>query len=332
VQSFTKLNTNSCSTLKFPSTFDNIKLFFQNMKKRSISGSAVALVTPFKRDESIDETALRRLVQFHIEGGTDIIIPCGTTGESPVLSTDEQRRIIEIVKEEANGKIRVMGGAGSNSTHHAVELAKAAEKAGAEAILSVAPYYNKPTQEGYYRHFRTIAEAVSVPVILYNVPTRTSSNVSVDTMLRLATDAPNIIAVKEASGNMVQIMELLRNRPDHLAVLSGDDPLTLAMMAMGADGVISVAANEVPKAVKSLVEAVFAGNLAEAQQIHHRYITLFLMNFLESNPIPVKYVMSKMGLIEEVYRLPMVEASAATKAKLDAEMERLGLLKPESVS
>jgi 4-hydroxy-tetrahydrodipicolinate synthase len=314
------------------------------MKKRTISGSAVALVTPFKRDESIDETALRRLVQFHIEGGTDIIIPCGTTGESPVLSTDEQRRIIEIVKEEANGKIRVMGGAGSNSTHHAVELAKAAEKAGAEAILSVAPYYNKPTQEGlrrqrqmcirdsYYRHFRTIAEAVSVPVILYNVPTRTSSNVTVDTMLRLATDAPNIIAVKEASGNMVQIMELLRNRPDHLAVLSGDDPLTLAMMAMGADGVISVAANEVPKAVKSLVEAVFAGNLAEAQRIHHRYITLFLMNFLESNPIPVKYVMSKMGLIEEVYRLPMVEASAATKAKLDAEMERLGLLKPESVA
>jgi 4-hydroxy-tetrahydrodipicolinate synthase len=209
---------------------------------------------------------------------------------------------------------------------------KPPEKAGAEAILSVAPYYNKPTQEGYYRHFRMIAEAVSVPVILYNVPTRTSSNVTVDTMLRLATDAPNIIAVKEASGNMVQIMELLRNRPDHLAVLSGDDPLTLAMMAMGADGVISVAANEVPKAVKSLVEAVFAGNLAEAQRIHHRYINLFLMNFLESNPIPVKYVMSKMGLIEEVYRLPMVEATPSTKAKLDAEMERLGLLKPESVS
>lgn len=296
------------------------------MKRRAISGSAVALVTPFKRDESLDEIALRRLVKFHIEGGTDIIIPCGTTGESPTLSDDEQRRIIEIVKEEANGKVRVMGGAGSNDTHHAVQLAKAAEKAGAEAILSVAPYYNKPTQEGYYRHFRAIADAVSVPVILYNVPTRTSSNVNVETMLRLANDAPNIIAVKEASGNMTQIMELLRNRPDHLAVLSGDDPLTLAMMAMGADGVISVAANEVPNAVKALVEAVFAGNLAEAQRLHHRYVNLFAMNFLESNPIPVKYVMSKMGLVEEVYRLPMTEASAATKAKLDAEMKRLGLL------
>jgi 4-hydroxy-tetrahydrodipicolinate synthase len=297
------------------------------MKRRSISGSAVALVTPFKQDETIDDAALRRLVKFHIEGGTDILIPCGTTGESPTLDADEQKRIIEIVKAEASGRIRVMGGAGSNSTHHAVQLAKAAEKAGAEAILSVGPYYNKPTQEGYYRHFRAVADNVSVPIIVYNVPTRTSSNINVDTLIRLATDAPNITAVKEASGNMTQIMELIANRPDHLAVLSGDDPLTLAMMALGGDGVISVAANQIPRVVKNLVEAVFAQNLHEAQAIHTKYLALFQMNFIEPNPIPVKYVMAQMGLLEANYRLPMLPITPAAKAKLDAEIQRLGILK-----
>jgi 4-hydroxy-tetrahydrodipicolinate synthase len=296
------------------------------MKRRSISGSAVALVTPFKHDETIDEAALRRLVKFHIEGGTDIIIPCGTTGESPTLDADEQKRIIEIVKAEANGRIRVMGGAGSNSTHHAVALAKAAEKAGAEAILSVGPYYNKPTQEGYYRHFRAVADSVSVPIIVYNVPTRTSSNINVDTLIRLANDAPNITAVKEASGNMTQIMELIANRPDHLAVLSGDDPLTLAMMALGGDGVISVAANQIPRVVKNLVEAVFAQNLHEAQAIHNQHLALFQMNFIEPNPIPVKYVMAQLGLLEANYRLPMLPITPAAKAKLDAEIKRLGIL------
>jgi 4-hydroxy-tetrahydrodipicolinate synthase len=297
------------------------------MKRRSISGSAVALVTPFKPDESIDESALRRLVHFHIQGGTDMIIPCGTTGEAPTLTADEQREIITIVKGEANGKIRVMAGAGSNSTHHAVELSKTAEKAGAEAILSVGPYYNKPTQEGYYRHFRMIAESVSIPIILYNVPPRTGGNISVDTILRLAKDAPNITAVKEASGNMPQIIDLLMRRPENLAVLSGDDPLGLAIMALGGDGIISVAANEIPRAVKALVEAVFNSNLAEAQRLHNKYITLFQMNFMESNPIPVKYVMSRMGLLDAHYRLPMLAVTEDAKAKLDTEIERLELLK-----
>jgi 4-hydroxy-tetrahydrodipicolinate synthase len=299
------------------------------MVRRVISGSAVALVTPFKADGSLDENALRRLVDFHIQGGTDILIPCGTTGESPTLSDEEQYRIISLCVEFGNGKIRVMGGAGSNSTKHAVHLAKAAEKAGATGILSVAPYYNKPTQEGFFQHYAAIAEAVSVPVIIYNVPGRTGANISVDTMLRLATSFPNILAVKEASGNMTQIQELLCNRPEHLSVMSGDDYLTLPIMALGGDGVISVAANQIPREMKRLVEAMFQSNLPEAQRLHAQYLNLMMLNFLESNPIPVKYTLAQMGLIELSYRLPMTPPLPATRQKLDAELKRLGLLKGE---
>ncbi|MFN3427456.1 MAG: 4-hydroxy-tetrahydrodipicolinate synthase [Candidatus Thermochlorobacter sp.] len=299
------------------------------MIRRAISGSAVALVTPFKSDGALDTEALRRLVEFHIQGGTDILIPCGTTGESPTLSDDEQYRIISLCVEFSNGKIRVMAGAGSNNTAHAVHLAKAAQKAGATGILSVAPYYNKPTQEGFFRHYAALAEAVSVPVIIYNVPGRTGANISVETMLRLASSFPNILAVKEASGNMAQIEELLRNRPAQLSVMSGDDYLTLPMMALGGDGVISVAANQIPQAMKHLVEAMFQSNLAEAQRLHNKYLNLMNLNFLESNPIPVKYTLAQMGLIELSYRLPMVPPSPATREKLDAELKRLGLIKGE---
>lgn len=319
------------------------------MSRRLISGSAVALITPFKADESIDEPALRRLVKFQIAGGTDILIPCGTTGESPTLSSDEQRRVIEIVVDEVkvqaqsnpvislaadknkvtakslSDSIRVMAGAGSNSTHHAVELTKAAEQAGATGILSVAPYYNKPTQEGFTAHYKTIAAAMSLPIIIYNVPGRAGSNINPDTLCRLADEVPNIVAVKEASAQMTQITELLRNRPDKLAVLSGDDFLTLPMMALGGDGIISVLANEVPQAMKAIVEAMFAGNLGEAQRLHNHYLPLMTLNFIESNPMPAKYVLSKLGLIDEVLRSPMVKTSASAKAKLDAEMKRLGL-------
>ena len=296
------------------------------MSTRYISGSAVALVTPFRQDRTIDTDALRRLVQFHIEAGTDIIIPCGTTGESPTLSGDEQFEIIRTVKDEACGKIKIAAGAGTNATLHAVELAKNAEKAGASAILSVAPYYNKPSQEGIYQHYRHIAEAVTVPIIIYNVPGRTGCNVAASTILRLARDFENIAAVKEASDNFTQIAELLAERPDNFSVLTGEDSLILPVIAMGGDGVISVAANEVPSQVKRLVEAVKRGDLAEARAINSTYRNLFRLNFIESNPVPVKYALSRMGMIEENYRLPLVPLSAESKAIIDKEMISLGLI------
>jgi len=296
------------------------------MSIRYISGSAVALVTPFRQDRSIDTDALRRLVQFHIAAGTDIIIPCGSTGESPTLSGEEQFEIIRTVKDEADGKIMIAAGAGTNSTAHAVELAMNAVKAGASALLSVAPYYNKPSQEGIYQHYRHIAEAVPVPIIIYNVPGRTGCNVAASTILRLARDFENIAAVKEATDNFTQIAELLEERPKNFSVLTGEDSLILPFMAMGGDGVISVAANEVPSQVKGLVEAVKRGDLAEARSINRTYRTLFKLNFIESNPVPVKYALSRMGMIEENYQLPLVPLSAENKARLDKELETLGLI------
>ncbi|MEI8185686.1 MAG: 4-hydroxy-tetrahydrodipicolinate synthase [Chlorobiaceae bacterium] len=296
------------------------------MSTRYISGSAVALVTPFKKDRSIDTDALRRLVRFHIEAGTDFIIPCGTTGESPTLSGDEQFEIIRTVRDEADGRIKIAAGAGTNATSHAVELAKNAEKAGASAILSVAPYYNKPSQEGIYQHYKHIAEAVSVPIIIYNVPGRTGSNVAASTILRLARNFENIAAVKEASDNFTQIAELLEERPKYFSVLTGEDSLILPFIAMGGDGVISVAANEVPAQIKGLVEAVKQGDLGEARSINHTYRNLFRLNFIESNPVPVKYILARMGMIEENYRLPLVPLSAENKAIIDKEMISLGLI------
>ncbi|NTW51222.1 MAG: 4-hydroxy-tetrahydrodipicolinate synthase [Chlorobiaceae bacterium] len=296
------------------------------MSNRLISGSAVALVTPFLSDGSIDTEALRRLVRFQRDAGTDILIPCGTTGESPTLSTAEQSEIIRIVREEAGPDIMVAAGAGTNSTDHAVELSRNAEKAGAQAILSVAPYYNKPSQEGLYQHFRHVAQSVSIPVIIYNVPGRTGCNVSADTIIRLANDFDNILAVKEASDNFDQIMEMIERRPERFSVLTGEDMLILPFMAMGGDGVISVAANQVPKAVKGLVEAMRAGNLDEARAINRTYRKLFKLNFIESNPVPVKYALSLMGMVEEVYRLPLVPMSDINKETVKMEIQRLGLI------
>ena len=296
------------------------------MSTRYLSGSAVALVTPFKADSSVDTDALRRLVQFHLEAGTDIIITCGTTGESPTLSGDEQFDIIRTVKSEAGNNIIVAAGAGTNDTKHAVELAKNAEKAGAAAILSVAPYYNKPSQEGIYQHYRHIAEAVSVPIIIYNVPGRTGCNVAASTILRLAKDFENIAAVKEASENISQISELLEERPAHFSVLTGEDSLILPFMAMGGDGAISVAANQIPVQIKQLVEAARLGDLECARSIHRRYRKLLKLNFIESNPVPVKYALSRMRMIEENYRLPLVPLSAENKQLVDQELKSLGLI------
>jgi len=275
---------------------------------------------------SVDRDALRRLVQFHIAAGTDIVIPCGTTGESPTLTADEHTEIIEIVREEAGNNILVAAGAGTNATDKAVSLAKNAEKAGAQAILSVAPYYNKPSQEGFYQHYRHIAETVSVPVIVYNVPGRTGSNISAETILRLADDCKNIAAVKEASDNMSQIMELLTSKPDHLSVMTGEDPLILPFMALGGDGVISVAANLLPVEVKQLVTEMQEGNLEKARAINKRLRRLFSLNFIESNPVPVKYGLSLMGMIEEVYRLPLVAMQQENKVKVETELRNLGLV------
>lgn len=296
------------------------------MSTRLISGSAVALVTPFRQDRSLDTDALKRLVRFHIEAGTDMLIPCGTTGESPTLSEEEQALIIRTVREEADERIMVAAGAGTNATDHAVRLAKNAEKAGASAILSVAPYYNKPSQEGIYQHYRCIAEAVSVPIIIYNVPGRTGSNVSASTILRLARDFGNIAAVKEASDNMNQITELIEERPEHFSVLTGEDMLILPFMAMGGDGVISVAANQIPSEVKQLVDAVRSGRLDEARTINSRYRRLFRLNFIESNPVPVKYALAEMGMIEEYYRLPLVPLADENKKILRKELQALGLV------
>ncbi len=296
------------------------------MSTRYLSGSAVALVTPFKADSSVDTDALRRLVQFHLEAGTDIIITCGTTGESPTLSGDEQFDIIRTVKSEAGNNIIVAAGAGTNDTKHAVELAKNAEKAGAAAILSVAPYYNKPSQEGIYQHYRHIAEAVSVPIIIYNVPGRTGCNVAASTILRLAKDFENIAAVKEASENISQISELLEERPAHFSVLTGEDSLILPFMAMGGDGAISVAANQIPSQIKQLIEAARRGDLESARSINRRYRKLLKLNFIESNPVPVKYALSRMRMIEENYRLPLVPLSAENKQLVDQELKSLGLI------
>ncbi|MBV5303755.1 MAG: 4-hydroxy-tetrahydrodipicolinate synthase [Chlorobium sp.] len=296
------------------------------MSTQYLSGSAVALVTPFRQDRSIDSDALRRLVQFHIEAGTDIIITCGTTGESPTLSGEEQFEIIRTAKDEAGGRIMVAAGAGTNDTKHAVELAKNAEKAGAAALLSVAPYYNKPSQEGIYQHYRHIAEAVSVPIIIYNVPGRTGCNVTSSTILRLARDFENIAAVKEASENIGQISELLEERPDHFSVLTGEDSLILPFMAMGGDGAISVAANQIPAQIKQLIEAVRRGDLEEARSINRRYRKLLKLNFIESNPVPIKYALSRMGMIEENYRLPLVPLSPESKQIIDQELKTLELI------
>ncbi len=296
------------------------------MSNTSISGSAVALVTPFRQDTSIDEDALRRLVQFHLASGTDILIPCGTTGESPTLSKEEQADIIRIVREEAGNRVMVAAGAGTNDTRKAVELAINAREAGAEAILSVAPYYNKPSQEGFYQHYRHIAEALDIPVIIYNVPGRTGSNMTAATILRLASDFGNIAAVKEASDNIGQIMELLAERPEHFSVLTGEDTLILPFMAMGGDGVISVAANQVPVQVKQLITLVREGHLQEARILNNTLRKLFRLNFIESNPVPVKYALSLMGMIQEVYRLPLVPMQENNKMILKQELENLGLI------
>lgn len=295
------------------------------MTKKKFQGTGTALVTPFKKDGSIDEPALRRLVDLQIEGGIDMIMPCGTTGEGATLDTDEADRVLSIVVDQAKGKSLVVFGAGSNATAVAVKGAERAMRLGADGVLSVGPYYNKPNQAGFYEHFKAVASA-GCPVIVYNVPGRTGSNIEAGTMLRLA-EVPNIVGVKEASGNLVQMMDIIRSRPAEFRVLAGDDALALPLIASGGDGVVSVISNQAPAMMTQLVDAALEGNLARAREIHYKMLPLMSANFIESNPIPVKAVMGMMGLIEENYRLPMVPLSAVHRPTLQKLAKDLGLLK-----
>jgi 4-hydroxy-tetrahydrodipicolinate synthase len=291
----------------------------------SFAGAGVALITPFTSAGKLDDKALRRLVKRQVDEGIDVLVPCGTTGEAATLDADEHVRVIEIVVEEAKGKVPVLAGAGSNDTRVAVEKTKKAAAAGADGILSVGPYYNKPTSEGYHRHFTTIAEASTLPIVYYNVPGRTAANIDVKTQLRLA-EHPNIAGVKEASGNFPQIMEILRDAPPDFDVLSGDDAVSLPLMALGAKGVISVVANQIPKAMHELVSACARGDWTEARRIHFRYLRLMSLNFLETNPIPVKASMALLDLCDEGYRLPLTPPSDATREALRKELKSLGIL------
>ena len=287
------------------------------------AGTGTALITPFAKDGTIDEDALRRLVNFQEENGVDVLIPCGSTGESAMLSHEEHIHVVEIVRDEAK-KAKILAGAGSNCTSEAVMLSKSAEDLGVDGILSISPYYVKPTQEGLYQHYKVIQDAIDIPVIVYNVPGRTSTNVNVDTILRLA-ELPGITGVKEASGNFSQIMNILANKPDDFEVLSGDDGLTLGLLCLGADGVISVASNCCPGLLSNMVSSARKGDVGTAREIHERLLPLFSALFCESNPIPIKYAMGRMGFGNGKPRLPLTELSDKGKSILDPVLESLGI-------
>ncbi len=285
-------------------------------KNFNFRGLATALVTPFNKSEEVDYETLKNLVEWQIQNGVDAIVPVGTTGESATLTEEEHYRVIETVIQQANGRITIIAGAGSNSTRESVELAKHAKELGADAILSITPYYNKPTQQGLYAHFAEIANAVDIPIVMYNVPGRTGVNMTAETTLKIAEEIPNVVGIKESSGNLIQVMEIIRNRPDGFKVYSGDDSFAFLIILAGGDGVISVASNEVPDLMKQLVSACLSGELEKARELHYKLLPLMEANFIETNPIPVKSAMAMLGLIKEVYRLPLVKMSEKNKERL----------------
>lgn len=293
----------------------------------TLRGCGTALVTPFSPDGNrLDEAAFRRLLRYQIDSGIHFLIPCGTTGESPTLSHQETLRVVEMTVAEAKpARIPVYAGAGGNNTAKIIELAREYRGLGVDGILSVSPYYNKPTQEGIYQHYRAIAEAVPLPIIVYNVPGRTGSNVEPATLARLA-HIDNIVAVKEASGNITQMAEIANLIPDGFALLSGDDAITLPLMALGGVGVISVASNEAPAEMSKMVDAALRADFAEARRLHRKLLPLMQINFVESSPGPVKAALAMMGLIEESYRLPLVPIKSESKAKVQAILKQMGLL------
>lgn len=289
------------------------------------TGCGTALVTPFRPDRSLDEPALRALVRRQIDGGIDFLVPCGTTGESPTLARDEHLRVCEIALDEARGKVPVLAGAGGYNTADVIHLAGELKSMGADGILSVTPYYNKPTQEGLFEHYRAIASAVALPIVVYSVQSRTGVNVEPATLARLAA-IDNIVGVKEASGSIAQQAAVLNAVPEGFAVLSGDDAITLPLISLGGRGLVSVVANEIPAEAAALVHSALSGDWDRARQTQRRFFALMDVNFVESNPIPVKYALSRMGLLEPVWRLPLVPPSPASRAKIDAVLEALGLI------
>ena len=288
-------------------------------------GCGTALVTPFRRDLTLDEAALRRLVRRQIEAGINFVVPCGTTGENPTMTRDEHLRVVEITLEEAKGKVPVLAGAGGYNTAEVIALAKELHALGADGILSVTPYYNKPTQEGLYQHYRAIAHAVRLPIIVYNVPGRTGVNVEPATLKRL-TEVEFIAGVKEASGNISQMAAICAQAPDHFAVLSGDDAITLPLIALGGRGIVSVVSNEIPREMTRLAELCLKGNFEGARELQRRYLPLMEINFIESNPIPVKAALALMGLLEPVWRLPLVAPKPENLDKIAKVLASLGLL------
>jgi 4-hydroxy-tetrahydrodipicolinate synthase len=289
------------------------------------TGVGTALVTPFTRSGDLDEKAVRRLGRRQIDAGIHFLVPCGTTGENPTLTLAERLRIVEILVDEARGQVPVLAGAGGYNTREVIHLGEEMVKAGASGLLSVSPYYNKPTQEGLFQHFKAIAESTPVPIVLYNVPGRTAVNIETPTLARLAA-IPNIGGVKEASGNMGQMCDVMQAVAPDFIVLSGDDALTLPLMAVGGRGIVSVASNEIPTEMVRMVEAAEAGDFAAARQVHARIMPLMQMNFVEANPVPVKAAMAAMGLLDEVYRLPMCPPRAESREKILKVLKTLELL------
>jgi 4-hydroxy-tetrahydrodipicolinate synthase len=289
------------------------------------TGVGTALVTPFTPGGGVDAAAVRRLVRRQIDAGIHFLSPCGTTGEAPTLSAAEKLQIVQLVLEETAGRVPVLAGAGGYDTREVIELARAFEKAGADGILSVTPYYNKPTQEGLFQHYRAIAEATALPIVLYNVPGRTGVNLEVPTVARLAA-LSNIVGIKEASGNVVQMSEIVEATPDEFVVVSGDDPLGVAAMAVGARGLISVASNAVPAEMVQIIELAEKGDFAAARRLHGWLLPFLQVNFVESNPIPIKAAMSAMGLLSETYRLPLVAPSSGARDRIMKVLQDLRLL------
>jgi 4-hydroxy-tetrahydrodipicolinate synthase len=288
-------------------------------------GVFTALVTPFNDDKSINEEDLKKLVDFNIEKGVAGIVPMGTTGESPTLNHEEHVHVIEIVCKHVNKRVPVIAGTGSNSTREALFMTSRAKDLNADASLQVAPYYNKPTQEGFYLHFKTIADEVDLPMIIYNIPGRTGKNIETDTIVRLA-EHPNIIGVKEASGSLPQMMDVIARTPDDFVVLSGDDNLTLSLMAAGGKGVISVASNIVPDRMSAMVKAGLNGNFEEMRKLHYELLPFFKVEFIETNPIPIKTALAMKGMVREVFRLPMCEMSGENKKKLKTVLKELRII------
>ena len=298
---------------------------------RGFAGCGTAMVTPFRKDLSLDEDALRRLIRRQIAAGINFLAPCGTTGESPTLTQEEHLRVVAITLEEAKGKVPILAGAGGYDTHKVIEMAREIERLGADGILSVTPYYNKPTQEGLYHHYKAIASAISLPIILYNVPPRTSVNIDPATVRRLA-EIENIIGVKEASGNIAQITQVIQQAPEEFIVLSGDDSVTLPIVAMGGRGIISVASNEIPAQMTRLAQLCLSGDFAGARALQRTYTPLLDVNFIETNPVPVKAAMAEMGLLEAVWRLPLVPPRVENLAKIRTVLESLALLERAHVA